>query len=236
LLCSIGNARIAGMDVDLDLDSSRYSIVLVVFFVSYVVFEVPSNMILTRVRPSLYLPGIMICWGCVTIGMGFTPNYKSLIAFRFIMGMFEAGFAPGILMLLSSWYKKEEQSKRFAVYISAAILSGAFGGLLAGSITSGLDGAHGVAGWRWLFLVEGSATVGFGLIAMWWLPDFPATTSKKKFSDAERDLAIRRLQAGSQSVRTEGEARMSPMQALKGSLTNWRTWILVVGYMVSNPE
>jgi MFS family permease len=224
------------MDVDLDLDSNRYSIVLVVFFVSYVVFEVPSNMILTRVRPSLYLPGIMCCWGAVTIGMGFTPNYHSLIAFRFVMGVFEAGFAPGILMLLSSWYKKEEQSKRFAVYISAAILSGAFGGLLAGSITSGMDGAHGIAGWRWLFLIEGSATVGFALIAMWWLPDFPATTSSKKFSDAEKDLAIRRLQASDQSVRIEGEASMGPWKALKGSLTNWRTWILVVGYMVRFPR
>lgn len=100
----------------------------------------------------------MICWGTVTIGMGFTPSYNALIGFRFVMGVFEAGFAPGVLLLISSWYKKEEQSKRFAVYISAAILSGAFGGLLAGSITSGLDGAHGLAGWRWLFIVEGAAT------------------------------------------------------------------------------
>ncbi|KAH8176981.1 major facilitator superfamily protein [Sarocladium implicatum] len=228
---NIGNARIAGMDKDLNLDSDRYSIALVVFFVSYVVFEVPSNMLLTRIRPSIYLPGIMAAWGAVTIGMGFSPNYKSLIGFRFVMGMFEAGFAPGVLMLLSSWYKKEEQSKRFAVYISASILSGAFGGLLAGSITSGMDGAHGIAGWRWLFLIEGAATVGFAGIATFWLPDFPATTSKKKFNDAERDLAIRRLQAGSQQVRTEGEERMSPLTALKLSLTNWRTWVLVVGYM-----
>ncbi|EXK43693.1 hypothetical protein FOMG_02626 [Fusarium oxysporum f. sp. melonis 26406] len=104
---NIGNAKIAGMDKDLNLDSNKYSIVLVVFFVGYVVFEVPSNMILTRTRPSRYLPGIII-----------------------LMGVLESGFAPGVLLLLSSWYKSEEQSKRFAVYISAAILSGAFGGLL----------------------------------------------------------------------------------------------------------
>lgn len=142
------------MDKDLGLDSGKYSIVLVVFFIGYVVFEVPSNMILTRTRPSLYLPGIMLAWGGVTIGMAFAPNYHTLIGLRILMGTLESGFAPGILMLLSSWYKREEQSKRFAVYISAAILSGAFGGLLAGSITSGLDGAHGKAGWRWLFVVE----------------------------------------------------------------------------------
>lgn len=155
-LCSlsIGNAKIAGMADDLDLDSNRYSIVLIVFFIGYVLFEVPSNMILTRTRPSRYLATIMLLWGGVTVGMAFAPSFEALIGFRIVMGTLESGFAPGVLMLLSSWYKKEEQSKRFAVYISAAILSGAFGGLIAGAITSHLDGAHGIAGWRWLFVVE----------------------------------------------------------------------------------
>ncbi|KAH7367110.1 nicotinamide mononucleotide permease [Plectosphaerella cucumerina] len=228
---NIGNARIAGMEEDLNLDSNRYSIVLVVFFVSYVVFEVPSNMILSRTRPSLYLPGIMICWGAITVGMGFTPNYQALIGFRFVMGVFEAGFAPGVLLLISSWYKKEEQSKRFAVYISAAILSGAFGGLLAGSITSGLDGAHGIAGWRWLFIVEGAATVGFAFIAMWWLPDFPATTSARKFSPREKELAVLRLQNDNQQVRNDEGPKMGHLTALKHALLAWKTWVFVVGYM-----
>lgn len=221
---------------DLGLDSNEYSIALIAFFVSYVVFEVPSNMILTRVRPSLYLPGIMFLWGGVTIGMAFTPNYQALVALRFVMGLLESGFGPGMLMLLSSWYKKEEQSKRFAVYISAAILSGAFGGLLAGSITSGLDQAHGIAGWRWLFVVEGAATMGFACISLFWLPDFPATTSNKKFSPAEKELAIKRLQMGSQCVRTEDQPRLGHWEAFKASMANWRTWILVVGYMVSFPN
>ncbi|TLD04879.1 uncharacterized protein PgNI_09209 [Pyricularia grisea] len=228
---NIGNALIAGMDKDLDLDSSRYSIALVVFFVTYVVFEVPSNMVLSRTRPSLYLPGIMIIWGSITCGMAFTPSYRALIAFRVLMGMFEAGFAPGVLLLLSSWYKKEEQSKRFAVYISAAILSGAFGGLLAGSITSGLDGVHGIRGWRWLFLVEGSATIGFAVIALWILPDFPATTSARKFSQAEKTLAVLRLQNDNQQIRNDNGPRMGHFEALKQSVKSWRTWLFVVGYM-----
>uniref|UniRef100_A0A8H7NK57 Major facilitator superfamily (MFS) profile domain-containing protein n=1 Tax=Bionectria ochroleuca TaxID=29856 RepID=A0A8H7NK57_BIOOC len=199
------------MDVDLGLDSNRYSIALIVFFVGYVVFEVPSNMILVRTRPSVYLATIMFLWGGVTIAMAFTPTYAELVGLRALMGCLESGFAPGILMLLSSWYKKEEQSKRFAVYISAAILSGAFGGLLAGSITKGLDGAHGKAGWRWLFVVEGAATMGFSLIAAFVLPDFPATTSLLKFNEEERALAIRRLQSESRTVTTE-ENRLTPSQ------------------------
>jgi MFS family permease len=232
---SIGNARIAGMDVDLALDSSRYSIALVVFFVGYVVFEVPSNMILTRVRPSLYIPGLMCTWGAVTIGMAFTPTYEALVGFRIVMGVLESGFAPGVLLIISSWYKKEEQSKRFAVYISAAILSGAFGGLLAGSITSGLHNTHGIAGWRWLFLVEGAATMAAAIIAAFILPDFPAT-SHRKFTESERALALRRLVADSQQVHNKGQAQLGHWEAFKLSMKNWRTWLFVVGYMVRRPD
>ena len=151
---SIGNAKTAGMTDDLDMDSTKYSIALTVFFVGYVVFEVPSNMILARTRPSVFLPTIMFLWGCVTIAMAWVPNYKALIGLRILVGVLEAGFAPGVLLTLSSWYKPNEQAKRFGVYISAAILSGAFGGLIAGAIEDGLDGAHGLPGWKWLFIVS----------------------------------------------------------------------------------
>lgn len=113
-------------------------------------------MILARSRPSIFLPVIMFLWGCLTIGMGWTSNYKVLLGLRCVIGILEAGFAPGVLLLLSSWYNPEEQAKRFGVYISAAILSGAFGGLIAGAIEGNLDGAHGLAGWRWLFIVSGA--------------------------------------------------------------------------------
>jgi MFS family permease len=140
------------MEKDLALTSNEYSISLIVFFVSYVFFEIPSNLILSKTRPSIFLPTIMVLWGTVTCCMAAITDYKHLVALRFVVGILEAGFAPGVLLILSSWYKRNEQSKRFAVYISAAVLSGAFGGLLAGAITGGLDGAHGIAGWRWLFV------------------------------------------------------------------------------------
>jgi len=140
---------------DLSLTSAQYSVALVVFFVGYVVFEAPSNTILVRWRPSRYLPLIMVIWGGLTCTMAAIKTYHHLIVLRIFVGILESGFAPGILLIISSWYKPEEQAKRFAVYISAAILSGAFGGLLAGAITGGLEGAHGLRGWRWLFIIEG---------------------------------------------------------------------------------
>ena len=188
------------------------------------------SMILSRIRPSIFLPTIMFLWGVVTIGMGFVPNYKSLVVFRIVIGCLEAGFAPGVLLLLSSWYKRGEQSKRFSVYISAAILSGAFGGLIAGGIEGGLDGKYGIAGWRWLFIIEGTMTAGWSIIASFILLDFPANS--KRLSERERELAIQRILSEGLSVRSEDIPEISHIQALKLALSNWRTWAFTIGYMV----
>ncbi|KAJ5111603.1 major facilitator superfamily domain-containing protein [Penicillium argentinense] len=227
---NIGNAKISGMETDLNLTSGEYSIALVVFFVGYVVFEVPSNLVLGRTRPSIFLPSIMILWGTLTCVMATIKSYKHLVVLRVIIGCVEAGFAPGVLLLLSSWYKRTEQSKRFGVYISAAILSGAFGGLIAAGIVDNLEGAHGIRGWRWLFIVEGAATVGFAIISLFILPDFPATS--KRLSERERRIAVARLATENVTAVTENSERMGNWQAVKVSVCDWRTWAFVVGYMV----
>ncbi|KAL8677488.1 MAG: hypothetical protein Q9186_006087 [Xanthomendoza sp. 1 TL-2023] len=226
---NIGNAKIAGMQEDLRLSSSQYSISLIVFFISYVIFEVPSNLILSKSRPSVFLPTIMILWGVVTCCMAAVQSYRQLVALRFVVGVLEAGFAPGVLLILSSWYKREEQSKRFAVYISAAILSGAFGGLLAGSITNNLEGTHGIRGWRWLFIVEGAATIGWACVARFLLLDFPQNS--QYLSEEERRLASERLLAAD-GASADDEYRLGPVQAVTNSLTNWRVWLFTTGYMV----
>jgi MFS family permease len=189
-------------------------------------------MILARSRPSIFLPIIMFIWGVITMAMGWVKDYKGLIAFRVVIGCLEAGFAPGVLLILSSWYKKNEQSKRFAVYISAAILSGAFGGILAGAITKGMDGISGLAGWRWLFIVEGAMTSGWAIIASFILLDFPANS--KRLTSRERELAIQRIQFDSMTVRTEDTPELGHGKAFLLAVRNWRTWGFTVGYMVSS--
>lgn len=185
-------------------------------------------MILARTKPSVFLPTIMFLWGCVTIAMAWVPNYQTLVGLRVIVGVLEAGFAPGVLLVISSWYKPNEQSKRFGVYISAAILSGAFGGLIAGAITDNLDGAHGIPGWRWLFIVEGAATAGWSLVSSFLLLDFPANT--ERLSERERELAVKRLQWANPAT-VNKEERLGHLQALKRSFSTWTVWLFVVGYM-----
>ncbi|VUC21238.1 unnamed protein product [Clonostachys rosea] len=226
---NIGNAKVAGMADDLHLTSNQYSMTLVIFFITYVLFEIPSNLILARTRPSLYIPAIMVAWGVVTCCMSLVQTYEGLLATRIVLGIFEAGFAPGVMFILSSWYKRHEQAKRFTIFYSAAVLSGAFGGIVAGAITGSLNGVHGIRGWRWLFIVEGVATVGCAIIAIPLLLDFPMNT--RGFTPAERELAIRRLLADNVTARTEDEAPMAHLEAVRKSLTDWRVWMLAIGYV-----
>tara|TARA_R110002003_G_scaffold3_26_gene177 strand:+ start:5366 stop:6616 length:1251 start_codon:yes stop_codon:yes gene_type:complete len=218
------------MATDLKLTSNQYSIALVVFFVTYVVFEPPSNMLLVRFKPSIYLPVIMVIWGGLTCVMAVIQDFKHLVVLRILVGVFEAGFAPGILLIISSWYKKEEQSKRFGIYMSAAILSGAFGGLLAGAITGGMEGTGGLRGWRWLFIVEGVATIVWAICASFILLDFPANT--KRLTERERAIAIARLRGGGVQTHVEGEERMGKALSFKLAIMDWRTIGFILGYMV----
>jgi MFS family permease len=106
---NIGNAKTGGLEKEFALTSEQYSIVLLVFFVSYVIFEIPSNLLIARIRPSLYLSGLCVLWGAVSACMAATQNWQQLAAVRFCLGIAEAGFAPGVAFFLSSWYKRLAQ-------------------------------------------------------------------------------------------------------------------------------
>lgn len=173
----------------------------------------------------------MIAWGALTCVMGVIHDFKHLVVLRVFIGCVEAGFAPGVLLVLSSWYKRTEQSRRFGVYISAAILSGAFGGLIAAVIVKNLEDAHGIRGWRWLFIVEGAATIGVALIALFILPDFPANS--RRLSEREKHIAVARLATENVTAITEESERLTHWQAIVLSVQDWRTWMFIVGYMVS---
>ncbi|KFY98974.1 hypothetical protein V498_01096 [Pseudogymnoascus sp. VKM F-4517 (FW-2822)] len=231
---NIGNARIAGMEDDLGLDAQKYAWILSIFFFGYLIMEVPSNMILSRSRPSIFLPAIMLVWGALSAVMACAPNYGSMLAFRFILGCVESGFFPGVLFVMSCWYKAAEIGKRFAIFYSAAVLSGAFGGLLAGGITDGLNNAHGIAGWRWLFIIEGVATVGVAVIAKFILLDFPQTSPVLTLE--ERQLATVRIIADSaasgSASGSSADNRLSHWEAFKAAATDPRTYSFMLLFVL----
>lgn len=150
---NIGNAKTAGMARDLGLTDNQYSLAVTTFQIGYVVAGPPSNMILSRVRPSIYIPILMVLWGSVVAVLAAVKTPAQLLGVRFLLGIMEAGFSPAVLFIISSWYRKHEQSKRFMTFLSAGILSGAFGGIVAGAIARGMDGRYGIAAWKWCTFV-----------------------------------------------------------------------------------
>ena len=130
----------------------QYNACLSLFFVSYAGFEPLTNILLKRLKPSVFIPAIMALWGVVMVCMGLVHNFSGLAAARFFLGVAEAGLFPGVTYYLSTWYKRSEIGIRTAIFFSAAAIAGSFGGLLAAAIAK-MDGIGGKHGWAWIFIL-----------------------------------------------------------------------------------
>jgi MFS family permease len=152
---ALPNARIQGIEKDLGLKGDQFNTAISVLFAGYIALQIPSNMLLTRVRPSIYLPVCMALWGVVSACTALVHDFNGLVVTRFFLGFMEAPYFPGALFLLSSWYTRRELATRTAVLYTGSLLSSAFGGLVGAGVQYGLDGVHGLESWRWLFIIEG---------------------------------------------------------------------------------
>ncbi|TCD70815.1 hypothetical protein EIP91_001505 [Steccherinum ochraceum] len=189
---NVGNARIAGLEADTHLKGNQFNTCLAVFYVSYILVELPSNLILKKMKPSRWLPFLVAVWGTVTTLSGLVQNFSGLLAIRFFLGFCEGGLLPGIMLYLSTLYKRHELQQRVGIFYASASLSGAFGGLLASAILK-MDGVGGLAGWRWIFILEGIATVLIALTASIFMPADLA--SAKFFTEDERAFILARYRA-----------------------------------------
>ncbi|WPH04103.1 retrograde regulation protein 2 [Acrodontium crateriforme] len=203
---NLGIAVVAGMGVDLVLIGSRYSIITCIFFVTYVLLQPPATVILRKVGPRVFLPSITVLWGITMICFGFTKKWYDMVPLRLVLGIFEAGFFPGCAYLLSCWYPRYDLQKRNAVFYLIGSMSSAFSGILAygfwhmnglGNLGSAY-GQHygptkakphapsgilpGIAGWRWIFIMQGLITVVVGIIGALLIADFPEKAATKSKS------------------------------------------------------
>ncbi|KAG5292581.1 MFS transporter [Histoplasma ohiense] len=187
---NIGNARVAGLQKDLGISDLQYQTAITVTYVPYIVTELPSNLLIKKIGPRILLPALCVCWGIVTTLQSQVNNYSGLIAARFFLGMLEGGLFPGIVLYLSSFYRRHELQMRVGLFFSAAALSGAFSGLLAAAIQN-MEGLRGLRGWQWIFLLEGLFTVLFGIFSFLILPNDPSQVFL--FSPEEVEQCTRRL-------------------------------------------
>lgn len=189
---NIANAKLFGLVDDLHLGGVEYNTALTMFFIPYIVFEIPSNIFLKRLRPHVWLSLCMFMFGLVSICQGLVQNYGGLLTTRFFLGLFEAGMFPGCFYLIGMWYKRSEAQKRYSFFFSSTTLAGAFGGLLASAIGK-MDYMRGYRGWRWIFILEGVLTCIVALLFFFFLPSFPEDA--KWLTEEERIYVKARLQA-----------------------------------------
>ncbi|KAI1310479.1 major facilitator superfamily domain-containing protein [Xylaria venustula] len=230
---NIGNAKIEGLQEDLHMTDDQYNLCLTVFFFAYAAFEVPSNLLLKRLRPSRWLPTIMVAWGTILTLMGIVQNFKGLLSTRLFLGVAEAGLYPGCAYYLTMWYCRREIQLRQAMFFSAASIAGAFSGLLAYAIAK-LDGLGGLEGWRWIFILEGIATVLIAVAAFFLLYDFPETATF--LTEEERAFVIFRLKYQGHSEDTEencvqvSQAEEFEWKYVWAAFKDWQIWVNIFVY------
>jgi MFS family permease len=189
---NISNAQVYGMSTQLGLTGNEYNTALTIFFVPYVLFEVPSNILLKKFKPHMWLSLCMLLFGAVSIGQGFVKNFSGLLATRFFLGLLETGMFPGCFYLLSMWYRREEAQKRYSFFFSSTCLAGAFGGLIAYGVNH-ISGKQGIEGWRWIYIIEGAVTMAVALVLFFVISDFPEdagylTENERAFINAKLAL------------------------------------------------
>ncbi|PTB62354.1 MFS general substrate transporter [Trichoderma citrinoviride] len=189
---NLGNAKIAGLASDLHLQGNDYNAIISIFFISYIVFEIPATLTCKAVGPGWFLPLAAVLFGVCSLATAYVDTMGQAAGVRFLLGIFEAGMMPGTAYYLSRWYRRSELAFRLSLYIVMSPLAGAFGGLLASAILK-LDHVGGVRSWRMIFVVEGIITIGLGIVSFFTLTDRPETA--RWLSQPEKDLAIARVKS-----------------------------------------
>ncbi|KAI8139906.1 major facilitator superfamily domain-containing protein [Fennellomyces sp. T-0311] len=188
-LSVITNARLGGLVEDLNMTEGQYRWCLSIYYFGFVLFEIPSNIIIRRWKPSKYLALLAFSWGTIVMATAGATSFAGLLVSRFLLGVMEAGYLPGITYYISIWYTRKENAERSGYPMILGNLAGATGGLLAYGISN--ISTHRLNTWQWMFIIEGVPCIVLAVICYFFLPDSPETA--RFLNEKERVLQINRM-------------------------------------------
>jgi MFS family permease len=218
------------MQEDLGMYGNQLVTATSVWTVGYVIGQIPSNLLLTRVSPRYVIPSLELAWGILTLATYKVPNYKVLYALRFLIGLAESGFYPGIHYLLGGWYTSRELGKRAMIFWLAGSLGQMFSGFLQAAAYTNLSGRHGLPGWRWLFIIDAIITIPIALFGYVFLPGLPLQDKKEWWlSEEESELAVSRLN----QIGTKGRTPWS-WAKVRRLFSTWHIYVLPFLYVIWN--
>ncbi|KAJ4998117.1 putative transporter [Colletotrichum sp. SAR 10_66] len=219
---NIGNARLYNLESDLNLQGNQFQVAVSILFVTYIIFEVPSNLVLKLFTPSRWIAFITVAWGIIATLTGLVDSYGALIACRLLLGAVEAGLFPGLNVYLTFFYSKHELALRVGYLFVSAAIAGGLGGLLAYGIGH-MEGVAGLSGWRWIMIIEGLPTVVLGVVTFFLLPNDAASASF--LSEEEKRLMVERR--GREYGNTSSAQEFSREDMWK-AFKDWKVWVFCV--------
>ncbi|KAK8017328.1 hypothetical protein PG993_013654, partial [Apiospora rasikravindrae] len=217
---SLAQARLNHLERDLNMQGTNFNTAVSILLVGYILMQVPSNMLLTRIQPRTYLATVMIIWSVLSACTGLVRSYEALIACRFLLGFVEAPFWPGAVYLLAMFYTRKELASRIAIMYSATLTGLGFANLTAVGIFSGLDEKRGIEGWRWLYFILGTASALTAVSSYCLLPNTHETTWW--LSERERRLEGERMRRDRLDEARDTE---SVWIAVRHAVSDKRTWL-----------
>jgi ACS family tartrate transporter-like MFS transporter len=219
---NIGIARLQMVDQLGLLTEGAYALGASIFYVGYVIFEVPSNLILAQLGARRWIARILVSWGLVSTAMMFVTGPWSFLLLRVLLGIAEAGFFPGVILYLSQWFPERVRARAISRFMVAGLVAGILGSPLSASILEFMHGTGGLAGWQWVFLLEGLPAVLLGFVTLAYLTDRPAEATW--LNHDEREWLQQRM------THEEAERGHSHGGGLRQALTDGRVWLLVAVY------
>jgi sugar phosphate permease len=220
---NIGYAQLQ-MKQTLAFGDAVYGLGAGIFFLGYFLFEVPSNLLLERIGARKTLLRIMVLWGLTAAAMAFVTTPAQFYTARFLLGVFEAGFFPGVILYFTYWFPSVRRGQVIAIFMSATTIVSVIAGPLCGATLKYLDGVSGLAGWQWLFIVQGLPAALLGIIIFFYLQDRPADA--QWLTQAEKDLLNHNLTHDRKDIVGEQEGGMWKM------LRDWRVYVLSLVYFL----
>jgi D-galactonate transporter len=209
------------MSSELGLSEAAYGIGAGIFFIGYFLFEVPSNVILNKVGARVWIARIMITWGVISAAFMFTTSETVFYILRFLLGVAEAGFFPGIILYLTTWYPAHRRAKIITTFMSAIPISSIFGNPLSGLLMDSFHGTHGLSGWQWMFLIEAIPAIIFGVATFFYLDD---TIGHAKWLTKEEKKVL------SDNIDAENRTKSSSPHSVAATLADRRVWLMCLIY------
>ncbi|KAL1643221.1 hypothetical protein SLS61_009320 [Didymella pomorum] len=224
---NISNAFVSGMKEDLAMNGNQINLIDTAWTVGYVVGQIPSQIILTKVRPSVWVPSCELVWTMLTFTLAAAKTSNHVIIIRFFIGLAESIFYPAAHTILGAWYKPSELGKRACVFHASSAVAAMFSGYLQAAVYKGLNGVHGFAGWQWLFIMDGIISAPICLAGFFLLPDLPENSRAFYLTENDRALAKRRMESVGRAPR-----KKLTLATFRRIFSRWHVYLLTILYII----